>query len=986
LTASNSCSVKSFAETLSSKWSEAISMDMAKYLRKKLRRVDLNLNAHNVGMIDGGTSGFLPEVADKSISLERVGSKSRATRIGEEINGVGVLSTCDASGFRVEIVGQTTPSPNKISNALSIQHKSRDPGRDLRHHLEDSLTSCNSELEGLLNFIINKVLNSGIEDRNKHVDAAISVLIEFLCEPKRHQSPPPPKKRTTEEPKNRRQKIRSKYAQMQSLFKRDPKRVAAHLIKNQPLCNVSCPIDAAESALRQRLSQRPGVDAAPFTSKCPQYSKNILDPIFPEEVTLHLQKIKIHTLEGPDGIKVSHLRSCDPDCRTTLIPKTDDPHPDAEDYRPITVASCLYRLFSKVVTRRLEDSLSLHPRQKAFRSGTDGAFDNTSTLMTVIREAHNCGEELNIVSIDLAKAFDNVNHTSITRALRMHGLDDDSRTLITQMVTGSSTIIKGDGGALSNRIEINQGVRQGDPISPLLFNAVMDELVERLQLTGEGFKLKGVEVTTLAFADDVTLISRSHRGIEKLLSITLDFLNERGLKLNINKCKGIRLVRTPKTKSLVEDTSKPFTVPSYGEENQHIPMVPPGDLIKFLGVDITLNGKPHFDLAPLECTLERIRKAPLKPTQKLATVRDYLIPSLEYRLGVPGISRKILESVDGAIRSAVKRFLHLPTTGMNSMFLSMPIKKGGLGLRPLTTQHMARVAVGANNMMTSIDCLSRVVADTTTLRKPLLSALEHFAVPAATKSAIREGKQNLLREEIAQLSETYHGSCLPSFKKGSLVNSWLRGTGGMRSRDYITGLKLRFGVIETRSQKWKGRTPQNPDALLCRHCGHLSGHRETAAHISQKCPTTQATIIQRHNKIVNLVGDRAKREGFAVHVEPAIKSGDAVYKPDLVLVKDDTAHILDVAAPWEKGTTMHEKHERKISKYTVLTEDVKALFDVQTCTVGAIIIGASSSWCPSNNRSLKACGLHMPKKFKRLLCRVALEGTCKIFQNFFTLT
>ncbi|KRX71275.1 Retrovirus-related Pol polyprotein from type-1 retrotransposable element [Trichinella sp. T6] len=262
------------------------------------------------------------------------------------------------------------------------------------------------------------------------------------------------------------------------------------------------------------------------------------------------------------------------------------------------------------------------------------------------------------------------------------------------------------------------------------------------------------------------------------------------------------------------------------------------------------------------------------------------------------------------------------------MFLSMPIKQGGLGLRPLTTQHMARVAVGANSMMTSMDCVSRVVADTTTLRKPLLSALEHFAVPAATKSAIREGKQNLFREEIAMLSETYQGSCLPSFKKGSLVNSWLRGTGGMRSRDYITGLKLRFGVIETRSQK---------------HCGHLSGHRETAAHISQKCPTTQATIIQRHKKIVNLVGDRAKREGFAVHVEPAIKSEDAVYKPDLVLVKDNTAHILDVAVPWEKGTTMHEKHERKISKYTILTKDVKALFDVQTYTVGAIIIGARSS-------------------------------------------
>ncbi|KRY13270.1 hypothetical protein T01_1541, partial [Trichinella spiralis] len=52
-----------------------------------------------------------------------VGSNSRATRVGDEINGVGVLSTRDTSGFRVEIVGQTTPPPNKLRDALSPQHK-----------------------------------------------------------------------------------------------------------------------------------------------------------------------------------------------------------------------------------------------------------------------------------------------------------------------------------------------------------------------------------------------------------------------------------------------------------------------------------------------------------------------------------------------------------------------------------------------------------------------------------------------------------------------------------------------------------------------------------------------------------------------------------------------------------------------------------------------------------------------------------------------
>ncbi|KRZ78133.1 Retrovirus-related Pol polyprotein from type-2 retrotransposable element R2DM [Trichinella papuae] len=758
-------------------------------------------------------------------------------------------------------------------------------------------------------------------------------------------------------------------------------------IENQPLCNVSCPIDVAESALRQRLSERPCVDAAPYKSKRPPNSSNILSPISADEVTLHLKLMSARTSAGLDGVQVSHIRQCDPvclakafncfllarhipqhlkDCRTTLIPKTDDPRPDAEDYRPITIASCVYRLFSKIVTRRLEDCIPLNPRQKVFRSGTDGAFDNITTLTTIFKEAHKFGTELNI-----------------DRALRMHGLDSDSRELIREMVTGSTTVIKGDGGALSNKIEINQGVRQGDPISPLLFNPVMDELIERLEQSGVGFKIGNTEVVTLAFADDIILVSSSHRGMERLLSITHDFVNERGLKLNIKKCKGIRFVRTPKTKSLVQDTSKTFKVPQ-AREHLHVPMVGPGEPIKVLGVTLTPDGKPTFNLGTLEGTLERIRKAPLKPAQKLATVRGYLIPALEYQLGVPGAGKRVLEDVDTSIRHSVKRFLHLPHTGMNSMFLTMPVKDGGLGLRPLRTQHIARVAVGTNSMMNSADPTSQTVASMPQHQKSLHAALKHFSVPTASKDSLKKGKRQLLRAEITELTETYQGSCLPTFRKRSVGNSWLSGLNGMRSRDFITGLKLRFGVIETRSQKWRGRTPQNLAVLLCRHCGRSTGQRETAAHISQKCPVTQRLFIQRHNRIVHLVGEHARREGFTVHVEHALKSAGQVYKPDLILIKGNSAHIIDIAVPWEKGTDMHEHYERKTTKYSRITEDVKAHFGVDSCTVGAIVVGARSSWCASNRLALKACSMHFTKKFKRLLCRVALEGTCRVFQAFFT--
>ncbi|KRY06631.1 hypothetical protein T12_9877 [Trichinella patagoniensis] len=190
LAANNSRSVKALAEALSRKWSEDISMDMAKYLRKKLRAVDLNsAQPTNTAPTDGVNS---PREGPENTTEEGRRNGNHGTRA---LSGVRLFS--DALGER----GSEQPIPQHPDVLLSEQGLDRDQGGVLRKHLEDGLASCNSELEGLLNFIVNKVLNSGIEDRNKHVDAAISVLIEFLCEPKSHQPPPPRKKRTREEPK-----------------------------------------------------------------------------------------------------------------------------------------------------------------------------------------------------------------------------------------------------------------------------------------------------------------------------------------------------------------------------------------------------------------------------------------------------------------------------------------------------------------------------------------------------------------------------------------------------------------------------------------------------------------------------------------------------------------------------------------------------------------------------------------------------------------
>ncbi|XP_003378721.1 conserved hypothetical protein [Trichinella spiralis] len=68
-------------------------------------------------------------------------------------------------------------------------------------------------------------------------------------------------------------------------------------------------------------------------------------------------------------------------------------------------------------------------------------------------------------------------------------------------------------------------------------------------------------------------------------------------------------------------------------------------------------------------------------------------------------------------------------------------------------------------MMNSVDQTSQAIASMPQHQKSLHAALQHFSVPTATKDALKKGKRQPLRAEIAELTETYQGSCLPTFRK-----------------------------------------------------------------------------------------------------------------------------------------------------------------------------------------------------------------------------
>ena len=83
------------------------------------------------------------------------------------------------------------------------------------------------------------------------------------------------------------------------------------------------------------------------------------------------------------------------------------------------------------------------------------------------------------------------------------------------------------------KINLLAGVKQGCPLSPLLINIVMNELIEEIQATKLVMNVAGEVVGVMAFADDLVLFAEEEYAMKKILSIAERFFDERSLTLTL---------------------------------------------------------------------------------------------------------------------------------------------------------------------------------------------------------------------------------------------------------------------------------------------------------------------------------------------------------------------------------------------------------------------------------------------------------------------
>lgn len=83
-------------------------------------------------------------------------------------------------------------------------------------------------------------------------------------------------------------------------------------------------------------------------------------------------------------------------------------------------------------------------------------------------------------------------------------------------------------------ITINREVEQGNLLSPLLFNWVIDFLIIKLNEDQVGFRINDERLFVLALADDLVLVRENTARLQKLRNMTISYVDEAELNLNLN--------------------------------------------------------------------------------------------------------------------------------------------------------------------------------------------------------------------------------------------------------------------------------------------------------------------------------------------------------------------------------------------------------------------------------------------------------------------
>lgn len=299
-----------------------------------------------------------------------------------------------------------------------------------------------------------------------------------------------------------------------------------------------------------------------------------------DEISRIITKLPSRRSPGPDGIPYEFYKTfwdtiCADFCEVVrdiltrrelcashkrgiivLIPKTRTPK-RPEEFRPISLLCTDYKIIMRLCAARLTSALPdiLGQEQTCGVQGKSiihgiQALRDVQLLITIRRMV------AAFLNIDLDKAFDRVNHKYLLAVMRHYKFPRAAVEWVQMIQTGATSRIQLNG-FLSPPIAIHSSVRQGCPLSMLLFTIAIEPLCRLLSSKLQGLKISNHVFKLNAYADDITCLIQSQKELKDVSTALELFQHASNLRANVQKTSFLCLCPAANNATLVQGRFRP---------------------------------------------------------------------------------------------------------------------------------------------------------------------------------------------------------------------------------------------------------------------------------------------------------------------------------------------------------------------------------------------------------------------------------------------